>query len=201
VTAGRVTLERDGPVGRIAFDRPETRNAMTSAMYDEFEGHLEAVGRDASLRAVVLRGAGGRAFVAGSDISDLARIRSGEEGLAYEARMDRILHALREVPAPTVAMIEGLAVGGGLNIAAACDLRTAEELAPTGLFARVVPSGKTEAALGEVVGRLFQRPPPDAAGRQGGARAARGRPGRAGRRPDPAGLRQCGPSRGHGRLP
>ncbi len=73
--------------------------------------------------------------MAGSDISDLARIRSGEEGLAYEARMDRILHALREVPAPTVAMIEGLAVGGGLNIAAACDLRTAEELAPTGLFA------------------------------------------------------------------
>lgn len=124
-TAGRVTLERDVAVARIAFDRPAARNAMTKAMYDEFEAHLRALAADPSPRVVVLRGAGGRAFVAGSDIADLARIGSGEAGVAYERRMDRVLDALRALPMPTVAVIEGLAVGGGLNIAAACDLRIA----------------------------------------------------------------------------
>jgi enoyl-CoA hydratase len=124
---GSVRFSRDGAIGRIVFDRPEARNAMTPAMYDELHATCVRLAEPGELRAVVLRGAGGQAFVAGSDIGQFTAFASGRDGIAYEARMDAQLDALAAIPVPTVAVIEGWAVGGGLNIAACCDLRIATE--------------------------------------------------------------------------
>jgi enoyl-CoA hydratase/carnithine racemase len=125
MSAGEVRLEIDGPVARIWFDRPEALNAMTWKMYGEFEEISGQLASRTDLRAVVLRGVGGRAFVAGSDIAQFEEFERAEDGLAYERKMDRILDGFAAIPAPTLAVIDGLAIGGGLNIAGGCDLRIA----------------------------------------------------------------------------
>jgi enoyl-CoA hydratase len=122
---GRVTVAREGAVARVWFDRPDARNAMTEAMYAEFTSACRALARDTSVRVVVFRGVGGKAFVAGTDISRFVDFGGAEDGIAYEREMETHLAALLEIPVPTVAVVEGYAVGGGLNIATACDLRIA----------------------------------------------------------------------------
>ena len=114
--------ERRGPVAWVTFDRPAARNAMTFEMYEGLFERCEAVDADDDVRVLVLRGAGGKAFVAGTDIAQF-RGFSGEDGLAYEATIDRIVGRLERVAKPTLAMVEGFAVGGGLALSAACDLR------------------------------------------------------------------------------
>jgi enoyl-CoA hydratase/carnithine racemase len=123
--AGRITLKREGMVATILFDRPVARNAMTPEMYEEFGAACDTVAGDKALRVVLLRGAGGKAFVAGSDIAQFLDFANAEDGIAYERKMDSYLQRLAAIPVPTVAVIEGGAIGGGLNIAAACDLRIA----------------------------------------------------------------------------
>jgi len=118
-----VLLERRGAVAWLTFDRPEARNAMTFAMYESLFERCEEVDADDSVRAVVLRGAGGKAFVAGTDIAEFRAFSSGDDGLEYEATIDRIVGRLESVAKPTVALIDGWCVGGGLALAAACDLR------------------------------------------------------------------------------
>lgn len=125
MSAGEVRLDLEGPVARIWFDRPDAMNAMTWKMYAEFEEICHQLASRSGLRAVVLRGVGGRAFVAGSDIAQFAEFESGADGVEYEGKMDRILDAFASIPAPTLAVIDGIAVGGGLNIAGNCDLRIA----------------------------------------------------------------------------
>ncbi|WP_369135127.1 enoyl-CoA hydratase/isomerase family protein [Modestobacter sp. I12A-02662] len=118
-------VTQDGAVLHVLFNRPEARNAMTFAMY---EGLVEACDRadgDDSVRVMVLRGAGGRAFVAGTDISQFQEFTSGEDGIAYEERITRVVNRLEDVGVPTIAAVEGACVGGGLAIAAACHLRIA----------------------------------------------------------------------------
>jgi enoyl-CoA hydratase len=123
-------VTQDGAVLTVLFNRPEARNAMTFAMY---EGLEEACGRadeDDAVRVLVLRGAGGRAFVAGTDIAQFLEFgqgesSSGDDGIAYEARIERVVNRLEDVTVPTVAAVEGACVGGGLALAAACDLRVA----------------------------------------------------------------------------
>lgn len=124
-TDGRVSYQREGAVGRIGFDRPDALNAMTPAMYAQFDAACREAAADAALRVVVLRGTGGKSFVAGSDISQFLAFETGEDGVAYEREMEAHLAALLSIPVPVVAMIEGYAVGGGLNIAACCDIRLA----------------------------------------------------------------------------
>jgi enoyl-CoA hydratase/carnithine racemase len=114
---------KDGAVVTITFNRPYARNAMTWAMYDGLHEACQKIDADEDVRVLVLRGAGGRAFVAGTDITQFQEFRGAEDGLAYEKRIDRIVGRLESVRVPTVAAIEGYAVGGGLSIAAACDLR------------------------------------------------------------------------------
>jgi enoyl-CoA hydratase/carnithine racemase len=122
---GQVTLQRDGAVATVWFDRPEARNALTKVMYEQFTEACQLVAKDRSLRTVVFRGVGGKAFVAGTDISRFRDFTSGDDGVAYENEMETHLAALFQIPVPTIAVIEGYAVGGGLNIAAGCDLRIA----------------------------------------------------------------------------
>ena len=122
---GAVRYRRDGFVARITFDRPEARNAMTWTMYEQLREACDRVRADPEMRAVVFRGAGGKAFVAGTDIGQFRDFKSGEDGVNYERRIAGYLAAVETLPVPTLAVIEGWAIGGGLAIAAACDLRVA----------------------------------------------------------------------------
>lgn len=122
---GAVHYRRDGVIARITFDRPEARNAMTWSMYEQLAAACDRVRGDSEVRVAVFRGAGGKAFVAGTDIGQFREFKSGEDGVDYERRMSEYFGAVEALPVPTVAAIEGWAIGGGLMIAAACDFRVA----------------------------------------------------------------------------
>jgi enoyl-CoA hydratase/carnithine racemase len=122
---GETRLQRDGHVARVTFDRPAARNAMTWRMYEQLGAICADLKADSDIRVVVFRGAGGQAFVAGTDITQFQTFRTGEDGIAYEDRMEQVLGAIEALPMPTLAVIEGFAVGGGLAIASCCDLRVA----------------------------------------------------------------------------
>ena len=115
---------RDG-IGWITFNRPAARNAMTFAMYDRLIALCEQAGTDRGIRALVLSGAGEKAFASGTDISQFRAFETEADALAYEARIDRVLEALEHCPKPTIAAISGACTGGGAGIASACDLRIA----------------------------------------------------------------------------
>jgi enoyl-CoA hydratase/carnithine racemase len=136
----QVVVERRGPALWVTFNRPEAHNAMTFAMYEELYAACEAADGDEEVRAMVLRGAGEKAFVAGTDISQFADFdESGEDGLEYEATIDRIVGRLEAVTKPTVALVDGYAMGSGLALSATCDLRVCTPAARFGLpIARTV---------------------------------------------------------------
>ena len=113
----------DGPVATATINRPEARNAMTMAMYDALAEFCGQVNDNAEVRVAVIRGAGGKAFASGTDINHFRDFDSAEDGIAYEQHLESVLTRLEDVHVPTVAVIEGYATGGGLFIAAACDLR------------------------------------------------------------------------------
>lgn len=136
--SGQVHFTVDGGIGRVVFDRPEARNAMTWSMYDALASICDKIAADKSLRVVTLRGAGGAAFVAGTDIEQFRAFTSPEDGIAYEKKIDARISQLESLPIPTIAIIDGWAVGGGLAIATACDLRIAT---PAARFA--VPIART----------------------------------------------------------
>jgi len=122
---GVVRYQRDGAVATVIFDRPEARNAMTWTMYRQLTEACERIASDAQVRVAVLRGAGGKAFIAGTDIAQFREFAGAEDGVRYERDMERCLGALESLPVPTLAVIEGWAVGGGLAIVTVCDLRIA----------------------------------------------------------------------------
>jgi enoyl-CoA hydratase len=122
---GTVRLEVAGGIASVTFDRPAARNAMTWSMYEQLVAACEQLRADESIRVVRFRGAGGEAFVAGTDIAQFLSFRTGEDGVAYERRIDACIALLGSLPMPTVAVVEGWAIGGGLAIATACDLRIA----------------------------------------------------------------------------
>jgi len=134
---GTVRLAVDGAIASVVFDRPAARNAMTWTMYQELAAICEQVGNDPAVRVVCLRGAGGEAFVAGTDIEQFKDF-DGAKGLAYERNIDAGMARLESLAVPTVAVIEGWCVGGGLAIATACDIRIATPSARLG-----VPIAKT----------------------------------------------------------
>ena len=105
---------------------------MTWAMYGQLGVFCDQLRQDASVRAVIFRSAGGKAFVAGTDIAQFAGF-DGEAGVAYEKRIDLCIGMLEALPMPTIALIEGWAVGGGLAIATACDFRLATPDAKLGV--------------------------------------------------------------------
>lgn len=129
----QVLYEVRGTTGWVVFNRPEARNALNFAMYDRFSEIMAAIEGDSSLRAVVLTGAGERAFVAGTDIAEFRHIVSDQDALAYEAKMDVILDRLERLRVPTVAALRGACTGSGVGIAASCDLRLGSPSAVFGL--------------------------------------------------------------------
>jgi enoyl-CoA hydratase len=132
-----IRTERRGSALWIRVDRPTARNALTFAMYDRIAAVCRDANADASVKAVVLTGSGD-AFVAGTDIAQFVDFRKASQALEYEHRMDAWLGAIEEVRVPTIAALRGPVVGGGLAIAAACDLRVA---APSARFG--VPVART----------------------------------------------------------
>jgi enoyl-CoA hydratase len=122
---GDVHYRRDGAVAHVVFDRPAARNAMTWHMYERLAEICARLRTEEGLRVAVLRGAGGKSFIAGTDIAQFLAFKSGEDGIAYEEKMEGYISGLESLPIPTLAVVEGWAIGGGLAIAAACDLRIA----------------------------------------------------------------------------
>lgn len=120
-----VLVTRDGPIVTLTFNRPEARNALTWAMYERLYETCEEVDADDAVRVLILRGAGGKAFVAGTDISQFKAFQTAEDGIQYERGGERRTGRLERVKKPVIAQIEGYAVGGGFGIAAASDLRIA----------------------------------------------------------------------------
>lgn len=116
-------FEHDGAIATVTFNRPEARNAVTWAMYDGLVTACETVDTDSTIRVMILRGAGGKAFVSGTDISQFQSFRTAEDALEYEHRLDEVISRLERVTKPTIAMIEGPAAGAGAVIALTCDLR------------------------------------------------------------------------------
>ena len=125
MSEGEVRLSRQGEIATVIFDRPAARNAMTWRMYEQLDEACARIRSEDGLRAAVFRGAGGKAFIAGTDIAQFETFRSGDDGISYEEKMEGILGGIEALPVPTLAVIEGFAIGGGLAIAAACDLRIA----------------------------------------------------------------------------
>jgi len=127
-----VDLERRGPVAIITLNRPEVLNALSMEMLDELDHLLDAVERDPAIRAVVLTGAGEKAFSAGADIAHM-REASALEARAYAQRGHQTTARLESFPHPVIAAVNGYALGGGCELALACDLRLTSETARFGL--------------------------------------------------------------------
>ena len=132
-----IRTERRAGALWIVVDRPAARNAMTFAMYDRLAAICRDAKADTTVKAVVIAGSA-EAFVAGTDIAQFVDFREAAQALEYERRMDSWLGAIEDVHVPTIAALRGPVVGGGLAIAAACDLRIA---APSARFG--VPVART----------------------------------------------------------
>ena len=123
MSEGRVLYEVKDGVAEVVFDRPEARNAMTWTMYDGLAQACENIATDVDVRVAVFRGAGGEAFIAGTDISQFTTFKDAEDGIAYERRIDAVVETHEGLAKPTVAVIDGWATGAGIVIAASCDFR------------------------------------------------------------------------------
>jgi enoyl-CoA hydratase/carnithine racemase len=151
---GVVRYETDGVVARMTFDRPRARNAMTWSMYDQLAAALDRLEVDATIRVAEFRGTGGH-FVAGTDISQFESFSSGDDGVAYERRLEGIVSRLENARVPTLAVVQGNAAGAGLLFAAACDIRVCT---PDALFsapiARTVGNTLSLASIARLVAHL-----------------------------------------------
>ena len=117
-------LEHEPPVATIIFNRPKARNALNEAMQRALPPMLEHLREDGNIRVLILRGAGGKAFAAGDDITQFVDW-GATEALAHYHHLEAFIGAIEAFPKPTIALIQGFAVGAGLEVAAACDLRYA----------------------------------------------------------------------------
>jgi enoyl-CoA hydratase/carnithine racemase len=124
LSEGRLTVEKRGTVGWIVFDQPAKKNAINGAMWRALPEAMARFDADPEVRCIAFRGAGTEAFAAGADISEFEKNRDGRAAVgAYDDLLDRVLHSIQGSPKPSVAMIYGYCLGGGLEIALACDLR------------------------------------------------------------------------------
>ena len=121
-------VDTDGPIGWITFNNPARRNAVSLAMWQALQRLVGELQRDDAIRAIVVKGAGDQAFVSGADISEFDALRSSPDTVrAYNRSAEEATEALRHVGKPTIAMIRGFCIGGGVSVALSCDLRIAAE--------------------------------------------------------------------------
>lgn len=125
MSEGKLVYEKVGAVGRITFDNPAAHNALTWTMWRDLGQVCAEIVKDREVRVVTLRGAGGKAFVSGTDISGFLSFDSGQRGVDYEREMDTYIGAVEGLPQATIAVVEGWAVGGGLALSFASDFRVA----------------------------------------------------------------------------
>ena len=152
-----VLVWREDNIATVVLNRPEKLNAFNLTMWQDLGTVMLELGADETLRCVVIRGAGGRAFAAGADIAEFRKVRfSSQQAADYAKPMDRAADAIRQCPHPTLAFIEGACMGGGLEIAAQCDLRIANRSArfgiPVNKIGNVLPYPAMIALVG-LVGR------------------------------------------------
>lgn len=150
--SGQITLSRDGHVATLLIDNVAKRNAISHQMWIDLAEQLEVLVQDSDLRCIVLRGAGTQAFGSGADIDEFEALRSSKEkGIAFAQQAHRAMALLRHCPIPTLAAIRGACVGGGLELAACCDLRLASDDArfgiPIGRLGGVLAYPELEALL------------------------------------------------------
>jgi enoyl-CoA hydratase/carnithine racemase len=179
MTTAETIFQVDPPFAFLTFNRPQARNAMTWAMYDALVAACEQVDADPQVRVFVLRGAGGKAFVSGTDISQFQGFRTPSDAIEYEKKISVVLGRLERVVKPTITQVEGFATGAGCGIVATCDLsvattesaigipiaRTLGNIASSGTFARIVNLiGPSRAKEMMYTGRLIPAPEAQAIG-------------------------------------
>ena len=127
-TSDKMLARKEGRVGTMVFNNPERHNAVSLEMWKAASAILDDFARDDAVRVVILTGAGGKSFVSGADISKFQDERATREAVElYNATTDKVYSAVASYPKPTVAMIQGYCIGGGLNLAVCCDLRFCTE--------------------------------------------------------------------------
>ena len=130
----RMIAEVDGPIGWLVFNNPARRNAVSLDMWQAIPEILDAYERDPAVRVIVLKGAGDKAFVSGADISEFEQNRSSPEAVArYDEIGARAQGRIQNATKPTIAMIHGFCMGGGVGVALACDMRIASASAQFGI--------------------------------------------------------------------
>jgi enoyl-CoA hydratase/carnithine racemase len=155
--AGQIRVSVEGEIATVTISQPGKRNALTVDMWGDLKSAFEKASADAALRCIVLRGDGDEAFSAGADMSEFERVRSTREQVIefHESCVLGALNAIMECPVPVVAAIGGVCMGGGLEIAAVCDLRIASESsrfgAPVGRHGFPLAFAETQ-ALFRIVG-------------------------------------------------
>jgi enoyl-CoA hydratase len=151
-----IQVERDGAVAVVTIDNPPV-NALKAALLEELESELLALDDDGDVRAIVLRGAGDRAFVAGADIKEFPALREAAAGEGGSARgIQKVGLAVERMRTPVVVAIHGFCLGGGLELAMACDVRVAAEDAQLGqpeIKLGLIPGGGGTQRLPRLVGR------------------------------------------------
>ena len=157
----RIIARKDGAIGWLTFNNPERRNAVSLDMWEAIPGVLDDFSADAAIRAIVLTGAGDKAFVSGADISQFEKQRSSAEAVAhYDAVGERAQTALKQCDKPVIAMIRGYCIGGGLAIAMLCDLRICSADARFGIPAAKMGLGYRASSmknLVDIVGAAYAR--------------------------------------------
>jgi len=127
-TTSKMIAEKGGAIGRLVFNNPARHNAVSLEMWEAVTRILDDFERDDAVRVIVVSGAGGKAFVSGADISEFKERRASEEAVAtYGKISEGARQRLQDTPKPTIAMIQGYCIGGGVGTALACDLRIAAE--------------------------------------------------------------------------
>lgn len=129
-SSGKVLAKIEGRTGWLIFSNPEKHNAVSLSMWEEAARVLDDFAAAKNIRVVILTGAGGKAFVSGADISRFESERSGRQAVAhYNAVTEKVYAAVHDFPKPTIGLIRGYCIGGGLGLAVSCDIRVASETA------------------------------------------------------------------------
>lgn len=158
---GKIVSRKDGAVGHLIFNNPERHNAVSLDMWEATEAVVADFKADPAIRAMVVSGAGGKAFVSGADISRFEKDRATEEAVKrYAVRVERAYAAFYEFPKPTIAMIRGYCIGGGMALAMCCDMRICSDNSKFGIPAAKLGLGygfKGIKRLVDVVGPSFAK--------------------------------------------